>query len=1019
MKKKPWIAALTAASLLVMPFKPAAASVPQPALAAGQAAQYEGTTGFQSELDGSINGKAELAGAYADAAQQEIPFGYRSFFLAPWRSYMDTWDGTRLLDALGVAFNVNGDEAEASATLLEEAGIRAARVEIGWTNVDYNDESKLRSHSRESFSSILGALKRHHVRPIILLNMNSGMPAPNTEVKVKLARKAEAGAREVYLENTAGIVPKYTGFKDMGPAMFPVITEVDSASGKAVLSAPLPKALPQGAASLVKLKYQPFSGPVFADGTPNPASQETLDGWMRYVNTVAGIVRDELGTVGQADAGFDIEVYNEYTFGHHFMYMNNYYSPKLEFAREMTYSDNGKSVSGIEVLLPMTTNFFRDPAQGYPGVRVISGFSNQRPWDSGTSIWPGQAGYSRHYYTGYDPKQSLIAPGSSSSYSQPNKHFYDALGQLDSARRQDNYDQAVPGSYYVPEHVAAFPELWAYAYQTETLIRDLQPFPGPWDGHFRYASPGGGQTAELWMTETNFWRGPWSRSLMAETGVDAKNPQLSQLLHATGAKALSRLFTFYAHKGVETMTAHALKGPDTEFSILPTAFFEELKKSGYQLTDEVRSKAGPQLDVLKNISAIMKKGQTLPSTRPLYVTGLAEYNPRLVFSGDGTMEHPARYNRDDFAVLPYQLNDHSFAVAYYVVTRDLTHAYRTDKPILDPERYAMPEQTFELTLSNVIGAGASVSAYDPFTGAVEPVEIISANSSSLTIRVPAMDYPRFLLIDEASPGPVIAGASMQGTAEGAHLTFIPSVSGVVEVTYGEYPVRSGGFFKEQHYADRNFKNLVSERNVQSLSPNLGLSSGSWRWTGTIMPQYTEMYTFTAYTDNMNGTTLRMNGQPVPLMGTAAERSVKLEAGVPVELEWSYFNTNMGRHKPVLFWSSASQERTLVPASLPGLGALRLAVKAGEPVTLMLPGLKQGDGARIRLVSDQGISTRYPFWDYDTKLVLYEHAVQDAAVLQQSQQPGASGEVDPSVVGPQPSDELASGKSQEGAPKSGG
>lgn len=35
--------------------------------------------------------QAELIGPYEDRLQQEIPFGRRSYFLSPWRAYMDTW----------------------------------------------------------------------------------------------------------------------------------------------------------------------------------------------------------------------------------------------------------------------------------------------------------------------------------------------------------------------------------------------------------------------------------------------------------------------------------------------------------------------------------------------------------------------------------------------------------------------------------------------------------------------------------------------------------------------------------------------------------------------------------------------------------------------------------------------------------------------------------------------------------------------------------------------------------------
>jgi hypothetical protein len=959
MIKKRLVITLAVAALVAVPLQPGPA-------AAGASSQLQAI----GTWDG-VTQKAKLEGAYTDAFEQEIPFGIRSYFQAPWRSYMDTWDGSRFLDTLGVVFNVKREEAEAAAAMMEEAGIRSARMEISWDSLDYQDDTAFKTSNREHVRTLLTALKRHNIRPLILLNMNSGMPNPNADVKVTMTKKAEQGAREIYVDNPSEIKPHYTGLRGMGPAMFPIITEVDMATGKCVLSAPLPKEVPQGAFNLVKLKYQPFSGPVFADGTPNPASQETLNGWMNYIRAVTNAVREDLGTAGASDAGFDIEVYNEYTFGYHYLNINHYYEPDLGFAAEMSFSKNGKTVNGIEALLPITADYAANPANGLPGVRVISGFSNQRPFDSGSGMWSDQTGFSRHYYTGYDPVKSMITPDSGSVYTVASKLYSNALGSLDSTRRPDNFDQSVPGSYYIPSHVSAFPEEWSYAYATEMMIRDMEPFPGPWLNHFRYSSPGSGQMPELWMTESNFYRAPWAKKLMAAAKVTNKDPQLAGLMHASGAKALARMFTFYAHKGVQTITAYAIRNEDTNFGILPEAFFEELKKNNYVLTDTVRAKAGPQLNVLKNIASLMTTGQKIEAPRPLQVSGLTEYKPRLVYAGDGTEEHPDRFHRDDFAVLPYQLAGNKFAIGYYVVTRNITHEWNEDKPLLDPSRYNMPEQSFELTLSNIYGEGASVSAYDPMTGKSVPVQIMRADSSTITVLVQSVDYPRFLMVEEAVQGPVIGSPVLQKTADGAELRFFSSVNGVTEVTYGEYPVRSGGSFKEESYSDTKFQNPVSENQVQSLSKQLGTAPGAWKWTGTFVPKFTEAYTFTAYSDNMNDTKLKINGQEISVKGPKGADTIQLTAGMPYDLELSYLNRYTGTHYAMLFWSSPSQERALVPAAVPAEKVITFPVAAGQQVALPIAGLKNGEGVKVKLTSEQGITSRFPFWDYDGKAVLYE------------------------------------------------
>ena len=58
--------------------------------ALSQVGQWDGKTQF-----------AELDGPYEDPIQQEVPFGRNSYFLSPWRAYMDTHAASQYLNALG------------------------------------------------------------------------------------------------------------------------------------------------------------------------------------------------------------------------------------------------------------------------------------------------------------------------------------------------------------------------------------------------------------------------------------------------------------------------------------------------------------------------------------------------------------------------------------------------------------------------------------------------------------------------------------------------------------------------------------------------------------------------------------------------------------------------------------------------------------------------------------------------------------------------------------------------------
>ncbi len=733
-------------------------------------------------------GAAVLKGDYEDVMQQEIPFGRRSYYLAPWRSYMDTWPASRFLDCLGINFNVRPGEAEAVAAMLEDTGVRVARVEMGWGNFDYEHPEKLTDYKEKEFTQILQALKKHNIRPLILLNANSGWPCPAKGFRVKLKEKADVGARDIFLDKTDSIVLHRTGLRGQAyQCAFPLILSADKESGRCELSAPLRKAIEPGQIDLVTLRYAPFGGKVFVDGTANPAAEETLRGWMLYVSGVCNFAKQALGTAGSKDAGFDLEVWNEYTFGSQFLEDKHYYDPAPKYKEAIAYTGFGLTRKGHEIILPMTVDYVNNPANDLPGVKVISGFSNQRPWENGVDMWPGQTGFSRHYYTGSDVRE--FAPDKLDERDAKSGPV-NALGKTDGRPDGKEWHTVVPGTFFVPKLDVSMPEWWEYGYKTEFMTRDIQPFIGPWPKHYRYGHPGTGQNAELWMTEFNYWRSPFAESLAKQAGCDKKDTRLNALMRHLGAKAVLRSFVMHSHKGVQTIALFAAKDPDWSFGFLSEEFFQMLKQSNNELTPDAKSKAGEQAEVLKRTVELMKTGQPLQSPRKLRVDRLVELKPRLVFAGDGTPEHPDRFNRDDFACLPFQLAPDKFAIAFYVVTRNMTKSWRTEAGLLDPARYDMPEQDFDLTLGNLRGRNAKVKIFDPVTGKEQHAGVLAASQEALTVRLPTVDYPRFLIIEEERPGVQILGASLLYKADGsAKLSFTTNIPASGKVTWGELPRR--------------------------------------------------------------------------------------------------------------------------------------------------------------------------------------------------------------------------------------
>lgn len=820
-----------------------------------------------------------LAGArsespYEDIRQQAIRFGQRSFYLTPWRSYMDTCSAEQFLDCLGINFNVDPDDAAATAKLLKDAGFRSARVEFGWGSLSYDDLDK--TLNEKEYSKLFGALRKEGLRPLVVLNSNSAAPVPYKHLRFRLIEPAPAGSRELRLDKTTGIRPGYTGLLRVLPQRmaYPLITAVDESTGRCQLSAPLHRTLPSGEIVLADLKYHPFSRPLLENGAANPWAQETLKGWKTYLAAVCKKMKEFLGTEGHPDAGFDLEVWNELTFGSDFLREDSYYEPKRNLRGELTYENHGLVAKGLECLLATTVDYVNDPANHLPGVRVINGFANQRPWDNGTTMWPGQTGFSRHFYTALNPDEAfhdLWGHLSPTSDDRPDSGPVNALDRCDGRPDHRDWYTVAPGSFFVPTVSISMPEALHYGYVPEYITRDVQPFPGIWSQHFRFGHPGDGRPAEFWMTETNTGRFAWLDQLRKRSHLPANDPSLITLSHHIGAKALLRLFVFYSHKGVHTIEIFAAREKDLQLAVIPEAFFAALRAQNHQLTDAVKSQAGEQLAVISRVAALMQSGEPTAVTRPLSVNRIVEHDPRLVFQGDGTQEHPDRFDRDDFAVLPFQLGAGKYAIAYYVVTQNMVHDWKPQLSALDPGRYDMPEQTFDLSLDNLRGDGAKVSAWDPITDRTVPVKVLSVREDQIAVQIQTVDYPRFLIVEESAPGPLILSPNLQALPNGsARVTFQTNLPAEAKLSWGPWPERNAdGNVELPGGTDFSYiiPKLPEHEGVKVEVAQTGLTSSWPRWNydvaGVIRRQVTN---FQPTPDSVPPTLDRLPGldlEPLP------------------------------------------------------------------------------------------------------------------------------------------------------------
>lgn len=935
---------------------------------------------------------AELAGPYEDHLQQQIPFGQRSYYLTPWRSYMDTWPASRYLDCMGVVLNyVKAEEIEAVAKILNEMGVRVGRIELGWGSFDYNNPTELKEKQKKHLLKMLEILAKYKIRPLILLNANAGNPCPSLGLRKKLLKPAKVGARQIIVNDSKGILPFYSGLeKQAYQKAYPRIIKIEETlldDGKKAailhLSAPLQKEIKPSTIAITVQKYQPLGGTVFADGSVNKASQETLDGWMQYVKGICRMAKTGLGTEGKEDAGFDLEVWNEYTFGSQFLEEKKYYDPPRQFKAPISYSKHGRTQIHQEVLLPMTVDYVNDPKNNCPRVNVISGFSNQRPWESGSSMWPGQSGFSRHYYSGTG--QKLISKDALGKREIENGPL-NALGTRSGTPKNKNSNNVVAGSYFVPVHILAMPEKWHYGYQTEFMTRDIQPFPGPWSNHHRYSHPGTGKPAQVWKTETNYYRGPFANYVIQTLKADYKDPRFTKLMHHISAKGLLRQYTFDSHKGVNTITAYNIKQKDTHFAILPEKFFKVLKEEGYQLTNKVRQEVGPTIEALTRLAEFMRKGKPITDARPLSVLKLIEHKPRLVYKGDGTAEHPDRFNRDDFAVLPFQLDDKTFAIGYYVVTRNAVHEWNPQLDPLDPKRYDMPPQRFDISLGNIRGKGAKVKMFDPLTGEETPVKVLGADETSLNVQLNTVDYPRFLIVEETKPGVLIVNAAVKQQKNGkAEVSFTCNIDATARIRWGDFPARLGprGVTGE-YFKDEKFSELLKKRRDKKLNFRWDRKDGkllpkglpekfSARWSGFI--EAPENGNFTFKLQSSCPSRLFINDKLLvdnwPNQGwNAKTNSIPMKKGQLYPFRFEVMGNNK---KTVNIWWSRNKgkmtpiaTKNLIPTGVNQSDYEKMIkVSANKAVKVIIDNYSPQDAVRVTAEADK-LQALWPRWDWDTR-----------------------------------------------------
>ena len=643
-----------------------------------------------------------------------MPFGKRSFWLQPWRSSLTTRSAVSFENALGINFNVSNAQVDSTARLMADSGIHRVRVDMNWGTMSYADPSQIQPYYQTSWATNLQAFKKYGLRPLILLTSYQKDPGPELTLNLTLTAPAATGAASVTLtpSSAAQVVPGLTGIDEPGQAAGVIITAV-SAGGVATLSRPLPSSLSTGAVAATTLRYAPFAPPTLANGSPNPRFQQTLAGWLTYVKAVTSFVRSQLGS-----DNFDVEVWNELSWGSAFLNEANYFNP---------VPDPGSTGNINITFLAATANWIHDPANGLPDVQVGDGFSDQTPFVSGTAVPVGVNAMDHHPYA---PSPQFPAQNTVNGL-QP----VDALGNLDFTSQGSGVSTRFIDNF-VPNFLAFFPEYYLTGIQTETLMRDLSPmttliYRVP---HGALTAPLGGTAPQNWITEDNM-----NVQQAASLGIPSAD------LPEFQAKVALRYYLSFGSEGASAIDLFAASGGGCCQLVSPSFFSAATTNQSVYPGDAA---GGLPMQAVARVTQTMAGAQPIISPRQLTLTAIAsDNNTDVQFPGNGTAAYPPLYNRNVLAFFPFQVSPYHFVSGVYVMTRNLSQKY-TSTPAAGQTPYDLPPENYQLTIGDVDGVHAMVSLTDPLTGTSQSATIISRTATSIVVQLQATDSPRMLSIDD-------------------------------------------------------------------------------------------------------------------------------------------------------------------------------------------------------------------------------------------------------------------------------
>jgi hypothetical protein len=250
---------------------------------------------------------------------------------------------------------------------------------------------------------------------------------------------------------------------------------------------------------------------------------------------------------------------------------------------------------------------------------------------------------------------------------------------------------------FVPDGCATMPEGWAQSFQqTETLMRVLNP-------EARAAHPPAVLEFKHFMTEHGFE--PLDLGI-ADSAVALRAKQ----------KFVLRAAIFWLNKGISGLYYYNSYDPN-ELS------FGVLRADG---------SVSPAMETLHRTVARFAGSVAISRARKIDASVTREAGPAPVYANDPLAKQVQQ--QQTAAVLPFQIDEHKFVVALYVMTEDFPRD--------------LPPQQYRITIDGMNARGATVAYYDPMSDTAQPVQAHASDSGRLQVTVALTDVPRLLEVSE-------------------------------------------------------------------------------------------------------------------------------------------------------------------------------------------------------------------------------------------------------------------------------